>query len=136
MSDYETGYKKPPLQTRFKKGVCPNPKGRGAARVLRAGKIFEDVVRGSVEMGDGKKKKRVAKTEYMVRQWAKQALKGDIKSAELLLEVHRISKKYGDYRHVVVAIQEWERPGGLKIREDMTPMEAAEIYERSFQDDF
>jgi hypothetical protein len=28
-SDYEAGYGKPPKHSRFKKGVCANPRGRG-----------------------------------------------------------------------------------------------------------
>ena len=46
MIEFEIGYKKPPLRTRFKKGVCANPKGRGANKELRAGKIYDDVING------------------------------------------------------------------------------------------
>jgi hypothetical protein len=128
MIDYEVGYKKPPRRTQFQKGNRANPKGRGAAEPLRAGKIFAEVVEGSVEISEGDKKKCVTKVEFMIRRWAKEAAKGDIKSAELLLEIHHHSKTHGDYRHVPVAIKEWEKSGKYEITPDMSPIEAAEIY--------
>jgi hypothetical protein len=93
MKEFKVGYKKPPLHTRFKKGVCPNPKGRGGAKPLRAGKIFEGVVQATVPISANGKKKRITRTEYMIRRWGKEAAKGDIRAAELLLDVHHYSKK-------------------------------------------
>ncbi|HWY14663.1 MAG TPA: DUF5681 domain-containing protein [Rhizomicrobium sp.] len=38
--DYEVGYRKPPLHTRFKKGVSGNPGGRPGAKKLAFGRFL------------------------------------------------------------------------------------------------
>ena len=44
MSEYEVGYGKPPKHSRFKKGVCPNPRGRGKGRRFEAEEILNQVL--------------------------------------------------------------------------------------------
>jgi len=130
MGDFEIGYKKPPQHTRFKKGVCPNPKGRGAKTSLKAGEIYESIVTGRVTLTEGGKTKGIPRWDYTIRLWAKKAATGDIQAAELLLMAHHYSKTYGDYRHVPIEIEEWERPDVLEIRPSMSAIQAAAAYDR------
>ena len=44
MSDYEVGYGKPPKHSRFRKGVCANPRGRGKRRRFEAEEILKAVL--------------------------------------------------------------------------------------------
>ena len=48
-SDYIVGYGKPPESGKFKKGVCPNRKGRGPRREFDARQLFEGVLNASVD---------------------------------------------------------------------------------------
>jgi hypothetical protein len=126
--EYEVGYGKPPVATRFKPGQNHNPKGRGAALPWSASKIMEGVVNAPVTVNESGKKKVVTLAEYMFRQWTKQAVKGNLKSAELLLDAHGQSKKFGDFRHRAVRVEEWQVPGAHKIHSGMTVKQAAEAY--------
>ncbi len=86
MADYMVGYGKPPLHSRFKKGVCPNPKGRGKKGALEAGRIFEEIMNTVVEVSDGGKSRFVSRSAYIARRLAASAMKGNLSAAELLLK--------------------------------------------------
>jgi len=130
MAEYEVGYKKTPQHTRFKKGVCPNPKGRGAKKSLKAGEIYESIITAPVKLTEGGKTKDIPRWEYTIKLWAKKAATGDIQAAELLLLAYHYSKTYGDYRHVPIEIEEWERADILEIDPSMSPTQAAASYAR------
>jgi hypothetical protein len=130
MSEYEVGYKKPPQHTRFKKGICPNPKGRGAKKSLKAGEIYENIITAPVKLTEGGKTKDIPRWEYTIKLWAKKSAMGDIQAAELLLTVYHYSKTYGDYRHVPIEIEEWERADVMEIHPSMSPTQAAAAYDR------
>jgi hypothetical protein len=49
MSDYDVGYGKPPKHSQFKKGVCPNPRGRGKRQDLNVGEIMNEVLNSKTE---------------------------------------------------------------------------------------
>ena len=104
MPNYEVGYGRPPVQTRFRKGTCPNPKGRGAKKGLEVGKIFGDVVHSHMEISEGGRRKRITKTEYIIRSLVMAAVNGDVKAATQLLKIHRYSEQHGDYTSQVVVI--------------------------------
>ena len=44
MGHYDVGYGKPPKHAQFKKGVCPNPHGRGKRRDLKVAEILNKVL--------------------------------------------------------------------------------------------
>jgi hypothetical protein len=50
MSDYDVGYGRPPKHSQFKKGVCPNPRGRGKRGNLQIGEIMK---RGTPRQNSG-----------------------------------------------------------------------------------
>jgi hypothetical protein len=61
MIDYEIGYGKPPKHTRFKKGVCPNPRGRRKGKELPVKEIMNSVLNAPVEFRDQGKLKRASR---------------------------------------------------------------------------
>jgi|SRR5580704_4127783 Family of unknown function (DUF5681) len=99
MSNYEVGYKKPPIHSQFKKGVCPNPKGRGKRLRYDSKNPFQEIWDTTVEITDHGKRKRISKKEYMIRSWVKSATQGNIKSADLILDLYyknrSKSRRYG-----------------------------------------
>jgi Family of unknown function (DUF5681) len=78
MSGYEVGYGKPPMHTRFKKGVCANPRGRGKRRPLEAEKILEEVLMAEMDYKEGGKMRRAPRLEVAIRTLAAKAVKGDV----------------------------------------------------------
>jgi hypothetical protein len=49
MKSYEVGYGRPPTHSRFKKGVCPNPKGRGKRAPTEMADAIHSVLSEEVE---------------------------------------------------------------------------------------
>jgi hypothetical protein len=81
MSDYDVGYGKPPKHSQFKKGVCPNPHGRGKRRDLKVAEILNKVLNAKTEFRERGKLKKASRIELSVRRLAASALKGDVGSA-------------------------------------------------------
>src|SRR5580704_8610935 len=79
--DYKVGYRKPPIEHRFKQGKSANPKGRkkGARnRKVVVGDILHELV--SVREGGGEIKQMSA-LEAVMKKLLSQALGGDSKAA-------------------------------------------------------
>lgn len=82
--EYEIGYKKPPRETRFRKGCSGNPSGRpkGSQNTI---KLLEELLNQKISvLRDGKKRKISKKTAIMM-QMVNAAVKGDPKSVQTLL---------------------------------------------------
>ena len=76
MSDYDVGYGKPPKRSQFKKGVCPNPRGRGKRCDFEVGEILNKVLNAKTEFRERGKLKKASRIELSVRRLAASALKG------------------------------------------------------------
>ena len=86
-NEYEVGYKKPPVETRFKKGQSGNPTGKSKKKIVRElnpGKILESIEEIVVPI-DGKPK-RMKKGEIYFRQLFTKAIKGDLTAARLIAD--------------------------------------------------
>jgi Family of unknown function (DUF5681) len=104
MSDYEVGYGKPLKHSRFRKGVCANPRGRGKRRGFEAEEILKAVLFAKMDYKEGGKVRRASRLEIAVRTLAAKAVKGDIASAVLLLKMHTHAEKHGDGDPLVIRI--------------------------------
>lgn len=84
---YTVGYKKPPLQSRFKKGVCPNPKGRPkGAKDMRL-RILE-LANEKVPVRENGRVKRMTKLDVGTKKALnKFAETGDLKAIDFLLKI-------------------------------------------------
>ncbi len=110
MSDYEVGYGKPPNHSQFKKGVCPNPKGRGKRRAENVADIMTEFLDTKVEVPDRGKIRRLTRRELSIRRLIAEALKGDVRSAAMLLTVRARAEKIADVGAIVVYVE--NAPGG------------------------
>jgi Family of unknown function (DUF5681) len=104
MSDYEVGYGKPPKYSRFRKGICANPRGRGKRRRFEAEEILKAVLFAEMDYKEGGKARRASRLEIAVRTLAAKAVKGDIASAMLLLTMRIHAEKHGDGGPLVIRI--------------------------------
>jgi len=83
-ADYEIGYKKPPVHTRWKKGECPNPSGRRKRRAEMPdfAEIAAKELAATVKVnGTGES---ISKFQAAFRQLLNGAAKGDLASQRLL----------------------------------------------------
>jgi Family of unknown function (DUF5681) len=95
MKPYDVGYGRPPRHTQFKKGECPNPRGRGkSAENDRSASVLR-ILSEAVEYGDGRKRKIATRQEVAIRKLFHEALRGDIRSANDLLVLRAHAQRPG-----------------------------------------
>jgi hypothetical protein len=92
-NDYEVGYRKPPVETRFKKGQSGNPSGRPKkiAQELDPGKVLQSIDNEEIDVKIDGKRKRMPKAEIQFRQLFTKAIRGDLTAARL---ISSMAKKY------------------------------------------
>jgi hypothetical protein len=91
--DYEVGYGKPPVQSRFVKGRSGNPKGRKkTSRVEDIGSLFNAILDEEVSVRDGNRVRKMTRLEAMLYAQKNTALDGDPKA---LLTLFKIANKTG-----------------------------------------
>jgi hypothetical protein len=85
--DFEVGYKKPPKDTRFKKGQSGNPAGRPKGKVKTTGpsEVFADVMAGLIPVNDNGKARSISLMRAFFLSEIKKALKGDNAAAKRVL---------------------------------------------------
>ena len=104
MSDYEVGYGKPPKHSRFKKGVCPNPRGRGKKRDLQLEDAVLDVLSAKTEFRERGRIMKASRLELTIRHHITAALNGDVSSAAMLLKIRSNAEKHGRPGPLIVEI--------------------------------
>jgi hypothetical protein len=85
--DYETGFGKPPVATRFKTANRANPRGRPPGS-----KSLAAVLRRALDapvVGADCKRRRLSKRELMVRALVERSTEGDLAATKLLFEMLR-----------------------------------------------
>jgi hypothetical protein len=107
MSGYEVGYKKPPEQSRFKKGVSPNLKGRPKRKPLAAGDIINNVLNAPAEYRERGQTKKSTRQELTLRNYVRLALKGDVKAADMLLRLRAHAQRFGDAATNRFEVTDW-----------------------------
>jgi hypothetical protein len=87
--DYEVGYRKPPVATRFKKGASGNPSGRPKKdpQPLDPGVVLQSIDSETIVVVDNGKRKGMTKAEIGFRQQFKKAIRGDLRAARLIFRM-------------------------------------------------
>jgi hypothetical protein len=86
--DYEVGYGKPPLHTRFQKGRSGNPRGRPRGRKNLA-TLLSDALNGSVVVAENGRRKKITKREAIVIQLVNKSASADLKATQIVLAMLR-----------------------------------------------
>lgn len=81
----DVGYGKPPVGSRFKKGVSGNPGGRkkGGSNIKTE---FDEVMNLTLEINENGRKKTVTYLQAMLRRVAQEAIKGNMRATEICLD--------------------------------------------------
>jgi hypothetical protein len=108
MSKYEVGYKRPPKHSQFKKGICPNPKGRGKRPKLKLGDIVENVLNAEIKFQNRGQAKKSTRLEFALRTLVNSAVKGDTKSAAMILSMRAHAQKHGNLgAKQIIEVHNW-----------------------------
>ena len=83
-ASYAVGYRRPPEDTRFKPGKSGNPKGRPPGRA-NAKTTIARVINEKVPVREGEHTRRMTKLEAMLQSHTMKAMKGDARSAGLVI---------------------------------------------------
>jgi hypothetical protein len=86
IANYKVGYKRPPIHSRFKPGQSGNPKGRPAGSA-NAKTTVQRVMNERVSVRRGQKTSSITTLEAMVQAHAVKAIKGDSRSAGMVINV-------------------------------------------------
>lgn len=73
---YEVGYKKPPQNTQFQKGV-PSPRKGKKKKGYYYDEIFWQIAREEIEVNIGSRTKKMTRIEACIRKMAQLAISGD-----------------------------------------------------------
>jgi phosphoenolpyruvate carboxylase len=82
------GYGKPPIPTRFKKGVSGNPKGRPKGS-LNVATVFTKTLLEKVVINEHGQRRTVTKLEAALKQLTNKAASGDLRAVRQLVELAR-----------------------------------------------
>lgn len=121
-ADYETGYGKPPEETRFKKGVSGNPKGRPKGSknkpdTLGADELSKMILKAAnqtVSVNLNGKQKNLKLIEATLQTLSVKSVKGESRSTKLFLDL--------------VA-----KANNIKINEERDYLKAAIAYKKSWE---
>lgn len=89
-NDYEVGYRKPPVATRWQKGQSGNPRGpkpKEKHQQLDPGKILQDIDNEEIFVNINGKRKRMKKAEIQIQQLFTKAFKEDLTAARLIAKM-------------------------------------------------
>ena len=108
MSDDPVGYCKPPRQHRFKKGVCPNPAGRGKRRDFKIGDVTRAMLEEQTVVTSRARRKKLSRLEILIHRHVTSALKGNVGSADALLRLREHAFRYAEAKTITIIVE-----GGL-----------------------
>ena len=112
-ADYNVGYGRPPVHSRFKAGQSGNPKGRPKGR-KKMGALLQDALNERISIREGNVIRKVSRAEAAVLALISKAMKGDAKAFSTLLAFAQQSGEFEKepqpmeyFRRIIV------RPGDL-----------------------
>lgn len=92
-NDYEVGYCKPPVHSRFQPGTSGNPSGRPkGTQNFRT--LLDRVLKEEIPLLDGEQHRKVSKAEAITRRLVIGALKGDARSQMTLFRLAELTGQF------------------------------------------
>jgi hypothetical protein len=114
---YEVGRGKPPLATRWKKGMSGNPTGRRKKEPPEhdPGSIIEAIDNEEIEINFNGKRQRMKLAEYEIRLLFAKGIKADLSAARLVVDLaaeHLAPEIQGAHQYEFLGVTEAKRRFG------------------------
>lgn len=103
----DVGYGRPPVHSRYPKGLCGNRKGRPKRPLMSADQILRQVLSQPVTFRENGEEKTTSWPELVVRSVIHRAIEGDVKAAKSLLRLRVHADKYGDPGVLDIHVEDW-----------------------------
>lgn len=100
--DYEVGYGRPPVQTRFKPGGVGNPRGRPKSK-KSVGQMLEDALMTKVKVEENGRTKTMSAQEFIIRNLVRAAARGEHRAIQMLFSLR---ERYKDSDQTVLDLGE------------------------------
>jgi hypothetical protein len=84
--DYEVGYRRPPLHSRFRKGQSGNPRGRPPGS-KNLSTLLNEALNEPVVITENGGRKKISKLEASLKQLVNEAAKGNWRALKLLVDI-------------------------------------------------
>jgi hypothetical protein len=91
--DYKVGYKRPPKETRWKKGQSGNPARQRPAQVLSALESIDKHLLRPIKVVENGQTRRVTTLEVILRQLLQQELEGSRRALSVRLKYEAIAQE-------------------------------------------
>jgi uncharacterized protein DUF5681 len=114
--DYEVGYGKPPVHTRFRKGQSGNPKGRPRGR-KNLSSLLNDALNGWVIVVENGRRKKITKREAIITQLVNKSAAADLKATQLVIALLQEVEAQADVSAEETALTEADHEIISRIRE-------------------
>lgn len=88
--DYQVGYGKPPVETRFKPGESGNPRGR-PKRIPTLPELIQREAKRRIEIVEDGERHRVTKLDALAKRLLQGALKGNARDTQQVIQLLAIS---------------------------------------------
>jgi hypothetical protein len=117
----KVGYKNPPKEHQFKSGVSGNPKGRPKRDPAAVSNVIKNTLDATIQYVERGRTKTITRTEVGLKKLVQNAVNGDLKAADALLEGRMHAGRHGD-----AAIETIEILNSLDSYADQTAQEKSE----------
>jgi hypothetical protein len=130
--DYKVGYRRPPKNSRFKKGKSGNPRGRPKAKMSLA-ELFEHELQRTITVEEEGERRRMSRKEAIIKRALNRAIGGDFSLLRPLIEMIPKLQSFGvaDGRAELETARERIRKKLEKISERLEAKAAAHEAKKS-----
>ena len=104
--DYEIGYRRPPRETRFKKGQSGNPKGRRKKKPASFEEVLGEALNERITVVIKGQARSLTMKELIVEQLGERAAKGDRLALATLLKLREYVEGSGGFDSLTIYIDE------------------------------
>jgi Family of unknown function (DUF5681) len=124
VSSYAVGYKRPPLNTRFKKGQSGNPGGRRKRKASTLDDMIAEELHSKVPFQENGVRKKSTKLRLMIKHAINQGVTGDFRTLAVLL-------KFDDRLKSIASRPKKSLYESLTSLENLSATELSDLYRRA-----